>query len=264
MDALALITHDALDETSDVPLYRQLKHRILQLIVTGTLEVGERLPTEQTLCAKLGLSRATVRRCLGDLVAEGYVTRRRGRGTTVAKPEESGRLDTIYQQASTSSAIRRSGARPTSRFLGIRVVPASGTLARSLSVEDGSPLWEINRLRLGDGEPVVHELAYVPQGLCPHLGEADLEGTSLYQRIAEESGELSSRIEERIEAIALDGREARLLQAAPGAAALRIVARSLDTQGRVIEASVGIARADRLRLDVAYAIDGSSARKVVA
>lgn len=264
MDALALISHDALDESSSVPLYRQLKHRILQLIATGTLTVGERLPTEQALCEAFGLSRATVRRCFQDLVEEGYVTRRRGRGSVVAKPEESSRLDTIYQQVSTSSAIRRSGVRPTSRFLGIRDVPAAGPTARSLGVEDGASLWEINRLRLADERPVVHELAYVPRSLCPHLGESDLEDTSLYQRIAEESGELSSRIEEHVEAIVVDRREARLLQVPQGSAALRIIARSLNAQGRPIEASIGIARADRLRLEVAYDIDGSSARKVVA
>ena len=188
MDALALISHDALDESSSVPLYCQLKHRILQLIATGTLGAGEALPTEQALCETFGLSRATVRRCYRDLVDEGYATRRRGRGSFVSLPEESGRLDTIYQQVSTSSAIGRSGARPGSRFLGIKVVPATGAAARSLGVADGAPLWEINRLRLADKNPVVHELAYVPQALCPRLDSANLESTSLYQCIAEESG----------------------------------------------------------------------------
>lgn len=263
MDALALISHDALDESSSVPLYCQLKHRILQLIATGTLGAGEALPTEQALCETFGLSRATVRRCYRDLVDEGYATRRRGRGSFVSLPEESSRLDTIYQQVSTSSAIGRSGARPGSRFLGIKVVPAAGAAARSLGVADGAPLWEINRLRLADKDPVVHELAYVPQALCPRLDSANLESASLYQCIAEESGELASRTEEYVEAITLDRREARMLETSPGSAALRIVARSLGTQGQPLETSVGIARADRLRVETAYDIDGSSARKVV-
>ena len=263
MDALALISQTPLDEASDVPLYRQLKHRILQLVATEALAPGEMLPTEQQLSEVFGLSRATVRRCFKDLVDEGYVTRRRGRGTFVAAPGEQGGLETLYAQVSTSSFIERSGARASSRFLGLRLVEATGAAARALALGAGARAWELNRLRLADGEPVVHELAYVPEALCPKLGELDLEGQSLYRRIAEESGALAARTEERVEAIVLDKRETKLLQAPVGSAGLRIIARSLDVAGSPIEASVGIARADRLHLDVTYGLDGMYVRKAL-
>lgn len=264
MNALGLITQTPLDEAADAPLYRQLKHRILQLVVTEALEPGEALPTEQQLCDAFRLSRATVRRCFKDLVDEGYVVRRRGRGTFVSVPTGQDGLETLYTQVSTSSFIERSGARASSRFLGCRLVEATGAAARALALGKGTKAWELNRLRLADGKPVVHELAYVPHGLCPRLGDLDLESQSLYRRIAEESGELAARTEEHIEAVTLDRREAKLLLAPSGSAGLRVVARSLNVAGRPIEASVGIARADRLHVNITYGMDGMRASKTLA
>ena len=263
MDALTLIASEPLSSASPTPLFRQLKHRILQVIATGALGEDAPLPAEEAIAHELGLSRATVRRCFKDLVNEGYVVRKRGQGTFVRTPAEHGGLDTLYAQVSTSSSIERSGALATSRFLGLTQVEAAGGIARSLAVSEGTPLWEINRLRLANGEPVVHELAYLRCETCPELDQADLEHKSLYQCVAEASGALPARTEERIEAIALDAREARLLESRAGLPALRILACSLDTQGEPFETSVGVARADRFRLEAAYTGAGTMLRKVV-
>lgn len=263
MDVLAVISTEPLDHTSSTPLYRQLKHKILQLIATGTLGADTPLPTEQALCDTFGLSRATVRRCFKDLVDEGYVTRRRGRGTFVSRPERHGGLDTLYMRACTSSNFERGGAEASSRYLGLRQVPASGVTARSLGVDEGEPLWEIDRLRLADGKVIIHELAFVPVRALPHLTAGDLEGTSIYVRIAAASHSLPERTEERIEAVTLDKHEARLLETVPGSPGLRIIARSLDTQGRPFEASVGVARADRYRLEVTYTSQGIDFAKTI-
>ena len=260
MNPLATIASTPLDETSASPLYLQLKGRILQLIATGTLDDANPLPTEQDLCSALGISRATVRRCFKDLVEEGYVHRRRGLGTFVSKPSVGGGLDELYTRVSTSSSIERSGAAAASRILRIRVVKASKTIAEHLALKPGAALWEINRLRLANGTPVVHELAYVPRALCPHLDRADFSH-SLYDRIAEESGALPVRTEERIEAVVLDGKEARLLEAQAGAAGMRIIATSYDGRDAPFEASVAIARGDRFTLRTHYASDGAHVQK---
>ena len=91
----------------------------------------------------------------------------------------------------------------------------------------------------------------------------DLEGTSIYVRIAEGSQALPERTEECIEGIVLDKREAKLLETTPGAPGLRVIARSVDTQGRPFEASVGIARADRYHLEVTYTTHGVDFAKTI-
>lgn len=260
MDALSLISREPLDETSDVPLYRQLRHRILQAIAMGALEEGTPLPTEQALCDTFGLSRATVRRCFKDLVDEGYATRRRGRGSFVSLPGKADGLDTLYTQVSTSSSITRSGATPGSRLIRVREIAAEKAVAKRLNLRAGTRVWEVNRLRLANGDPILHEVAYVPRALCPHLGQEDFD-RSIYLYIAEASGSLAVSTDEVIEVVALDRHEARLLGAAPGSPAARIIATSYDTQGTPIETSVGIARADRFRVVARYGTEGARLRK---
>ncbi|MFC7613004.1 GntR family transcriptional regulator [Actinokineospora soli] len=50
----------------------------------GTLAAGTRLPSSRDLAGQLGVARGTVTAAYAQLVAEGYLTAKRGSGTTVA------------------------------------------------------------------------------------------------------------------------------------------------------------------------------------
>ena len=78
-----------LDAKNPVPLYEQLKILLQSQINTGVYSAGEKLPAEFEMCAKHEVSRVTVRRALDDLVADGVLERRQGKGTFVAskKPQ---------------------------------------------------------------------------------------------------------------------------------------------------------------------------------
>ncbi|HEV7755530.1 MAG TPA: GntR family transcriptional regulator [Mycobacteriales bacterium] len=73
----------AADGAAYTALSRQLRAGVHQ----NRYAEGERLPTEEELAARHGLSRQTVRRAFQDLVAEGTVYRVRGRGTFVTPRE---------------------------------------------------------------------------------------------------------------------------------------------------------------------------------
>ena len=64
------------------PLYHRVYRQIAEEIDGGELRPGDRLPSERWLCDALGVSRATVRRALEELVADGLVEAR-GRGSFV-------------------------------------------------------------------------------------------------------------------------------------------------------------------------------------
>lgn len=57
-------------------------------ILSGKLQPGSRLPTEDELCAILGVSRSVVRDSVRMLVARGLLVVRQGSGTTVAEPND--------------------------------------------------------------------------------------------------------------------------------------------------------------------------------
>ena len=67
-----------------LPLYEQVRRKILSEIGAGRLAEGSFLPPELDLCQAYGVSRITLRRAVGDLCAEGVLIRQQGRGTLVA------------------------------------------------------------------------------------------------------------------------------------------------------------------------------------
>ena len=65
-------------------LYRKLEMAVRAALTDGLLEPGASLPGERELAEGLELSRATVRKALDSLVAEGFLVRRHGARTAVA------------------------------------------------------------------------------------------------------------------------------------------------------------------------------------
>ncbi|VEG98806.1 Uncharacterized HTH-type transcriptional regulator yurK [Slackia heliotrinireducens] len=75
----------AIDESSGVPLWIQLRNRLVFLIVSGTFLPGQQLPTVRELCAELNVNYNTVSKVYKDIEKDGYVITRRGKGTFVAE-----------------------------------------------------------------------------------------------------------------------------------------------------------------------------------
>ena len=76
----------AIDPSQEgTPLHTRLYRQLREHILAGTLGRGARLPSARTLAADLRLSRNTVESAFDQLVAEGFVVRRVGFGSTVAE-----------------------------------------------------------------------------------------------------------------------------------------------------------------------------------
>ncbi|MCB8962485.1 MAG: PLP-dependent aminotransferase family protein [Ardenticatenales bacterium] len=72
-----------LDRQDETPLHRQLYEQLRELIWTGRLPPGSRLPPTRDLAQELGLSRSTVVEAIQQLASEGFVVGRQGAGTFV-------------------------------------------------------------------------------------------------------------------------------------------------------------------------------------
>lgn len=73
-----------LDRESDEPLHRQIAGRILRAVLSGAVDVGERLPSTRELSRVLGVSRNTAIAAYDELAADGVIEARRGDGSRVA------------------------------------------------------------------------------------------------------------------------------------------------------------------------------------
>jgi len=65
------------------PIYWQLKERTVAMILDGTLDEGEALPSVRTVASEFHLNRITVSKSYQALVDDGLVEKRRGLGMFV-------------------------------------------------------------------------------------------------------------------------------------------------------------------------------------
>ena len=77
------------DDASGVPPFEQVRDQFAELIATGALAEGDRLPTVRGLATDLQLAAGTVARAYKELEAQGLVTTRSRAGTVVAPHAQS-------------------------------------------------------------------------------------------------------------------------------------------------------------------------------
>ncbi|WP_374013652.1 GntR family transcriptional regulator [Pseudoxanthomonas koreensis] len=67
------------------PIYRQLKERVVAMMLDGLLKPGEALPSVRQVAAEYRLNPITVSRAYQELADEGLVEKRRGLGMFVTE-----------------------------------------------------------------------------------------------------------------------------------------------------------------------------------
>ena len=69
--------------SDDLPIYRQLRDRVVEMILEGVLGDGDALPSVRNVAAEYRLNPLTVLKGYQELVDEGLVEKKRGRGMFV-------------------------------------------------------------------------------------------------------------------------------------------------------------------------------------
>jgi GntR family transcriptional regulator len=208
---------------------------------------GAMLPGERELSGRFGVSRATVRKALEELMARRVVERRHGAGTFVRRPAVAQPL----MATSFGDDMRRRGLEPSSRLLWWDTVVADTELAGRLEMAGGESVLRVCRVRLADGEPMTLETLHAPAARVPGLVGEDLEGAaSYYDILATRFGRRIRTGTQSVAPVVLGDTEADLLGVAPGAAALRFVRTSRDQHGEVVERVESLARGDRYLIEM--------------
>lgn len=205
------------DRDVPIPLYYQISQKIREQISKGELTPGDQLPTEKELQEQFGVSRATVRRAISDLVYAGLLERRRALGTIVARGKVEGSL---FGFGSFTIEIMERGLTPKSRILDLHVESAVSPICEFLGIEEGEPVISLHRMRIVDDEPVAVEMMHVPERLVPGIRATDFtedgKRQSTYYVFEHRYGLRLFRAEDTIEAVALEPDEAKLLGLAKG------------------------------------------------
>ncbi len=78
----------SLDEKSGIPVWIQLRNRLLFLITSGHYQPGDQLPTTHNTAIMLKINYNTVNKVYRSLEHDGYIISKRGLGTFVAPSAE--------------------------------------------------------------------------------------------------------------------------------------------------------------------------------
>jgi GntR family transcriptional regulator len=238
------------------PKYQEIADRLREQIGVGTLEPGQRLPSEPDLAAEYDASRNTVRLAIALLINQGLVVSRQGLGTFVVEPA-----------LPFTALLSRIPAPPAEQHAsrGMPVVsPAAGESEMSrLIVETGQASPSVaEKLALATGDPVVirrseHFIGDVPwQLINSYYPSSIAKGTALEQAGDIRSGSVALLADlgyrqqgfvDEIGARMPNAREFGFFRLVSGTPVIVVNRTAYDTS-RPIRLTRYIYRADRVRL----------------
>jgi GntR family transcriptional regulator len=168
-----------------VPLHVQVLEALHRDLQEGVWRPGDQLPTESELMARFGVSRITVRQALTHLVHEGVLTRRSGKGTFVARPRIEQELHVLTGFVEDMVAL---GMRASARVVSLEWVPAEPRVAQHLELPVGRTVLRLERVRLGNDEPLLFDVSYLPPALGERVAREDLAVHPIFSLLEEKYG----------------------------------------------------------------------------
>ncbi|MDR1381438.1 MAG: GntR family transcriptional regulator [Tannerella sp.] len=165
---------------SELPQYKLIYEDLRAGIADGAYAPGDLLPSEHDLCLKYSVARLTVRKALGQLVADEFIVRHQGKGSIVkGSPRGIGILSLI----GTTSAVDS-----TNLTTHITMKPELREWNEAFSFpidpqEEKAGCIYFERLRLIDGTPVFYDITMLPNSNLPRFLSYDMENKSLFDTL---------------------------------------------------------------------------------
>lgn len=232
-----------LNKNVPIPFYYQLKELLLEYIQESPAHTL--FPTETQLCDHFGISRTTVRQTLGELTAEGYLLRQKGKGTMIVPKKIV--QDFLYVLESFNDEMQEKGLIPHTEVLSLIETSPSPSVSQALQISPDAKVVQLIRLRSTNNEPIVLVNTFIPAdafGLRALLFE-DFNTGSLYQIMEKKFG-VTIEASKRTVEIRLAGEfEAKHLQIPLHAPLQYIETISQNNEGLPIEFSRAYYRGDK-------------------
>lgn len=216
-----------------VPLYEMVKRQISEDVLAGRWKAGDILPGEDALALQYGVAVGTIRRALGDLTAEGMVTRRKRTGTVITgrMPQHSMRF--FYQYFRLHRADGKL-VTSTPSVLSLSTSRATPGEAKAFELKMPAQIIRIRRLRRVARRPIMHECISIPDQRVPDFPKAVQDVPDLlYVHLLEHYDIRISAVREKITAQLATDEDERLLDLPHPAAILNIDALAYDQSNKL-------------------------------
>ena len=214
--------------------YEEVKQKITEDLVRGRYPMGQALPAEKDLSKELDVSIGTLRKAVDELVAEGIVVRRQGRGTYVAEHDLK-RLLYYFFHVVKHDVDKK--ANPRVELVSLNTAVATKEEASKLNIKEGAPVWRlVNCLYLEERCVMIDQIT-LDKKRFKNFTRAEFinrEG-SIYQLYQMKYGQTVVRSSERLRASLVSKQHAEWLDIKPNSPVLVIRRVALGIQDDPIE-----------------------------
>ncbi len=222
----------AISATLRTPKYAQLYNALREWIFEGRYPPGSKLPTEQELAARLGVSRNTARQAVQLLVGERLVSRHAGRGTFVLSD-----LSTAPVRSDLDQLMRRAkrlGAGSRQRHARVEEVLADDMTRADLALPAGARVVRASHVRVADQLPVGYVETSVPLAVARVIDPGELNRSPMFTLLNRKGMNIVGA-DQFIGATLADLKLAALLETEVGAPLVSVRLLVVDDRGRRVE-----------------------------
>lgn len=229
---------------ASAPKYVSIQRDLTRRITKGEFRVGKPLPSQRELSNQYGVSLMTLRQALQALDEQGLVEQIAGKGTFVRRHRVPYAITGLR---SLTDDLRAQGFEVETLLLRVALEKVPDTFPARIGAATEKAL-AIERLRVVDEQPVVHQLSYVPQPFAAKLRNADLYQRSLYGLLEERCGAAPVRAIETMAPAVIPESMTEVLAVPPGTLALQSDRVTFDAHGVALVYDRALLVGDRIVL----------------
>ncbi|MEL7833771.1 GntR family transcriptional regulator [Fodinibius sp. Rm-B-1B1-1] len=165
------------------PRHVQISNWLRKQLENGVYKADEKLPSENQLCEKFDVSRVTVRKALQTLENDGLIYRSQGLGSFVSDDRT---RQSLMQLTDFEEDMKRAGLESSSKVIQFKPVSVTEKVASMLNVDPDSTVIRLDRLRLGDNQPIAFDITWLPMFYGQLLEGYNLQEKTIYGILEED------------------------------------------------------------------------------
>ena len=158
-----------------------------EMILSGMLAQGERLPSETDLAHEMGISRNSLREAIGMLEREGLLLKKQGVGTFVTSvtPIIRGGIERL---TGIMDFVKANGYEAQNRLISFSASVANPTVSTLLNLSPGQVVYNLTTIKLASEVPVALCIDYIPESIFKTPVKPERLQYSLFEGLEKEYG----------------------------------------------------------------------------
>lgn len=232
----------------------QTKTELRNYVLAHNLASGDQLLSESEMAKALGVSRNTLREAYISLESEGFIVRRHGIGTFVAKPPII--KDSLNAFLSFAQIIENAGYTPSFKTLAMNDVIAPQSVYNTFEISNQQKIFFIERVVFADDKPTIYINDYFAPIVQQSKPNWDVFAGNLVQFLAKTLDTDLHHLQSYIRAVALSAKIADILQLPEKSPALNVKSLIFTIENKPVTHSSIWFNSNIVELDIVRVIHG--------